>query len=534
MAVTAVTFVTFMGSGPGNNRGGIEAGDLGKIYGRNVTQEDYANAHNEVYLFYFFRNGTWPDSAGISADQLDQEIYINLMLDRKAQQLGVHASDESVATEAAAMLRSLDRNGQHVTADALEKEVLKPKGMTLDDFERLARRDVVIPQLIQTLGLPGSLVTPQEAQDLYERENEKIASQAVIFSASNYLADVSATPAAVAQFYTNDMAEYRLPDRVQVSYVEFNLSNYLSGAEAAIGKTNLDYQVDGIFRQRGMDAVPDAKTPEEAKAKIREALLHQEAGMEARKAANDFATEIFNKTPMLAENLVTLAKQKNLAVVTPKPFSAEFGPEETSVPATFVRAAFALSSEQPVSEPIAGPSGSFVIALDKQLPSEVPSLESIRNKVALDYKTKMATQLAQRAGTNFVGQLMAQMAAGKTFAAASVAAGFHPETLPSFSLGTADLPELNERVDFHQIKQAAFTTPVGRTSGFQETADGGFVLFVEKKLPVSAATMTEQLPEYMTQLRQKRESEAFNAWIQSEANRELQGTPLFKKKAAQR
>jgi parvulin-like peptidyl-prolyl isomerase len=531
MTITAGTFVFFMGQG-GSRNVGANSGDYGKIYGRKVTQQDYADARNEFFLFYFFRNGEWPDNASFTTEQVDQEIYVNLMLDWKAQDLGIQVGENELAASAANLLHSLDRNGQHITLDILNKEVLQPRGMTVDDFERLARRDIIVRQLIEVLGLSGSLVTPQEAQDLYQREHQEISAQAVFFSASNYLADVTATPAAIAQFYTNYMAEYRLPDRVQVSYVEFNLSNYLADAEEKIGVTNLNNQVDEIFRERGMDAVPGAKTPEEAKAKIREALLHQQAALQARQAATDFATTLFNEAPMNAASLTALAKKENLTVVTPKPFGEEFGPEETPMPAAFVRAAFALNAEQPISEPIGGPSGFFVIALDKTLPSEIPSLESIRDRVINDYKMAMATQLAHREGTNFVQQLDSQMATGKSFAVASVAAGFAPETLPAFSLNTTDLPELGNRVDLQQLKQVALTTPVGRPSSFEETSDGGFVLFVEKKLPMNTGEMAAQLPEFETQLRETREAEAFQAWIEAEANREFKNVPAFQKQAA--
>ena len=270
LGVVAVTFVFFMGQGGNRGNNGAPASDFGIIYGHKVTQQEYLNARNQFYLSYFFRNGEWPNTANLRANELDQEIYVNIMLDRQAQDLGIHVSDDAAAKSAANLLQSLDRNGQRVTLEALDKQVLKPQGLTVDDFQRLARRDVVVRQLIEALGLSGALVTPQEAQDIYEREHQEIQAQAVFFSASNYMTSVTVTPAAIAQFYTNEMAYYRLRNRVEVSYVEFNLSNYLSGAEEKIGKTNLNYQVDTIFRQRGMAAVPDAKTPEEASRDMQE------------------------------------------------------------------------------------------------------------------------------------------------------------------------------------------------------------------------------------------------------------------------
>src|SRR5208337_1473378 len=109
---------------------------------------------------------------------------------------------------------------------------------------------------------------------------------AVFFSPSNYLSAVTVTPAAVAQFYTNYLAAYRLPDRVQVSYVEFNVSNYLAQAKAEWAKTNFEEIVAANYQQLSAEYFPDAKTPEAAKARTRELLIRNRALADANQQAN--------------------------------------------------------------------------------------------------------------------------------------------------------------------------------------------------------------------------------------------------------
>ena len=191
------------------------------------------------------------------------------------------------------------------------------------------------------------------------------------------------------------------------------------------------------------------------------------------------------------------------------------------------RAAFELTPDEPLAGPVVGPDAVYVIALVKQLPSEIPSFDQIRARVTEDYRLHEATLLAQRAGTNFVHTLTSQMAAGHTFASACVAAGLQPQALPPFSLSTRDLPELGGRAELDQLKQAAFSTPVGHTSGFEETSDGGFVLYVQSQLPVDQAAMNAQMPQFIARLRRAQQNEAFNEWLQIEANRELRNTPAY-------
>jgi len=533
MAITCITFV-FWGIGPARNRGGGGTGDFGTIYGRKITQEDYVEARNEYFIFYRTHYGEWPDkNPNLSRNDQEREIYIHLLFDQKAADLGIYISDEAAAQAAADLLRSFGRNGQPVPPDAFVKQILQPENLTADDFRRYVRHDLIIQQLIQTMGLPGELVTPPEAAAEYEREYREFSAQAVFFSASNYLSGVTATPAAVAQFYTNDLAVYRLPDRVQVSYVEFNVSNYLAQAKAEWAKTNFEEIVQANYQQLSAEYFPDAKTPEAAKTRTRELLIRNRALADANQQANDFASALFALEPVKPENLATVAKQKGLTVHLTAPFASAYGPEEFEAPPAFTKTAFEqLTPDEPLAGPVPGSDAVYIMALVKQLPSEIPSLDQIRARVTMDYRMHEATLLAQRAGTNFVRVLAGQMATGHTFASACVAAGLQPQALPPFSLSTRELPDLGERADLNLLKQAAFSTPVGHTSGFVETSEGGVVLYVQSQLPVDQAAMNAQMPQFIAQLRRVRQNEAFNEWLQLEANRQLRNTPVFNQQTA--
>ncbi|MEI9963221.1 MAG: hypothetical protein WDM76_19540 [Limisphaerales bacterium] len=48
--------------------------------------------------------------------------------------------------------------------------------------------------MIQSLGLAGELVTPQEATAVYQREYRELSAQVVFFSATNYLSPSNPRP----------------------------------------------------------------------------------------------------------------------------------------------------------------------------------------------------------------------------------------------------------------------------------------------------------------------------------------------------
>jgi len=287
LVIIIATVISFIYWGAGTSRMSSDRGmvrqNFGSIYGHKVTEQAYYEARNDFYLFYWFNYGLeWPDrNPNFTDATLQREIYIRLMLLQKAADLGIHVDDDEVVTVANGLLRSIGRNRQPMPLSEFERLVLHPKGLTAQDFKNFARETLIVEQLQQAIGLTGELITPQEAAIAYQRVHQQLSAQIVFFSASNYLSAVTVTPEAVASFYTNYLANYRLPNRVQVNYVAFELSNYLAAAEQKLGPTNLNDQVDGIYRQYGLKGVPDAKTPEEAKAKIREALLEQQAAKEA-------------------------------------------------------------------------------------------------------------------------------------------------------------------------------------------------------------------------------------------------------------
>lgn len=530
--LTIISFVIFMGQGGARN-GGAARGSLGTIYGQPVTSDDLDRAKREYFIDYWLRNQQFPDrDQRVTPADMDREIYERLLLTRKAKQLGIHVSQESqvaAANNLLAMPPLGSREHGPAPMNLFVEKILQPENLTAVDFQHFIEDDLTIQQLIESFGMSGALVTPHEAGQIYDREHQEVSAQAVFFSGSNFLSQVTATPAAVASFYTNYMAYYRLPDRVQVNYVAFDISNFLAAAEQKVGKTNIAAQAEAEFAQNGMQAVPSATTPEEAKAKIRELILRHYATQLAAEPAKEFVKELFAMEPASGANLVTLAKNKGLVVRTTAPFSEEQGPEELPGAAQLItKAAFGLTPSEPFPErPIAGADAVYVIGLAQQLPSEIPSFSEIRDRVTRDFKYHEAAIKARTAGTNFFINATLQMAAGKTFAQTALAAGQTPFALKPFSLSSPDVPEAEGHADVREIKNAAFSTQPGHVSPFTPTSEGGFVLYVQSLVPVNETEKTSELPRFLAQLRRGRENEAFELWLQSEANRELRNTPVF-------
>ena len=531
--ITILSFVVFMGSGPSRNGNGKDGGTgYGVIYGHEITGADVTQARKDFDIYFLVNYGEWPEkNRNINPQQIEQQIYLNLLLTQKAKNLAVHVPASSIEDAASQMLRStaltraLNTSGQPVPMDKFLENILKPRNFTAADFQSAVRTQLTIEQLRLTLGLPGALVTPQEAATLYDREHSEVSAQAVFFSASNYLSQVTITPADAAQFYTNYMSYYRQPERLQVNYVWFDITNFLAQSKAEWAKTNFEATVDASYRQ--FSTSPEFKDlkADEAKVKIREVLIQRRALNDAADQAKELVTELWAMEPVKPENIVTLAQKKGLTVKLSAPFAASGINAPDFVNAAAVEpAAFKLTAESPFSDRILGDDGIYVIGLANQLPSTVPAFAEIRNRVEQDLRGQLALALAHKAGTNFYFNAAVQTAAGKSFAQVAVAESQSPVILSPFSLSSAAVPEAGDRAEIGALKQAAFSTTPGRISQFSPTADGGFVMFVQKLSPPDAALKAAAMSStggFLSQVRRGRENEAFNIWVNNEANREF-------------
>ncbi len=409
---------------------------------------------------------------------------------------------------------------------------MEPEHLGAADFERAVRARVAINQLVSLMGLPGALITPQEAGTMYDSEYQEVSAQAVFFSASNYLADAQINTASLGEYFTNNMAAYREPDRVQVHYVVFNASNFVAQAQAEWAKTNFEDTVSAVYDRYATTEFANEKSPEAAKVKIRAMLVNRRALQDASVQANDFVSTLYGMTPVQADNLATLAKQKNLPVYTSEPFGEDYGPQDFDAPAGFAKAAFQLNADSPYTGPITGSDAIYVIALASQLPSEIPSLDSIRNRVTRDFLTAQAVALAQQAGTNFYYTAHIQTSLGQKFAKVAADKNLTAVALSPFSPSSSEVPELPDQNYLNQFKRAAFTTPPGRVSPFIPTADGGFVVYVQSFLPVDQTKKSTDFPKFLAEVRRARLNESFNLWVNTELNREIRNTPLYQKMQA--
>ena len=503
--------------------------EYGSINGRSISAEEYAQMKREARLRFFVNSGGhWPeeDDATRQMFDADRQTLEWIFFVEKANDLKIQVSDDAVNDWIADLFRDRNTGAFRVeTYQRFVREQLNPHGYSEPDFLRFARHQIGYQHLSLLAGLSGSLVTPREAIALYHEENEQLSAEAALFSASNYLAGVAVTPAAVAQYYTNNMAQYRVAERVQVSYTKFDTTNYLAEADQRLAQvTNLTQQLESFYRQRGPDFFKDADgkalSHDAAIQKLKEDERQRLARDSANRKAFEFLEKLYDqyqKQPNQTDHLEKLAAASGQQSAVTEPFDRN-GPQGLKVLEPFTEAALALTPQQPIpSDPLPGEDAFFVIALKKKFPSEVQPFEAVRERVTEDFRRHEATEAARRAGEAFYSRLTNGLAQNKTFQAVCLEADVNPQKLPPFSLATRSLPaEWENRVNLTSLKKEAFGLEPGKTSRFVPTLDGGYVLHLVARQPVDEAKVKAELPAFVDRLRDERRREASGQWLTKE------------------
>jgi peptidyl-prolyl cis-trans isomerase D len=526
IAVIIVSFVIFFTPDVGRQSG--RSGPIGTINERPVAYQEYEQAYRETLLRYLFAFGRFPASDAEAEQRginMRNETVQRMILKEKVRELGIVPGEDAVAAYIARAREFRSEQDGGFSREMYENFVARalPQArppLSEADYLRYVRAELGLQHLQDLFGASGTLVTQAEAEEVFRRENEQFLTEIVVFDPANYADKVNMAQTNLMQFYSNRLANFRIPDRLVVEFVKFDFSNHLAEATAELAKiTNLTALIDDAYTRAdpkqflGTNNLP--LPPEEAKAKMREAELNRAAQLAARKAANAFATELYDrqeKEPKKAGHLAALAQAKGLALTESLPFSRFDNAHGLEVMENFAQQAFAIDEEEPFKGPIPGTDAYFVIAVKRRLPSEIPPLENILQRVMDEYRAEQAVTLAREAGTAFAAKARSAVAMGRTFSQAATDAKVTVKPLPAFSNSSQNIEGLDRSLSASELQLQAQALPVGGVSDYRGGPGSGFVLHVKGRQPATADDLAKGLPAFTERLRLMRRSQAFQEW----------------------
>ncbi|HIL72736.1 MAG TPA: hypothetical protein EYG44_00745 [Verrucomicrobia bacterium] len=425
-----------------------------------------------------------------------------------------------------------------------------------DQLLAYARHTIGVGQLQELAAISGSLVSAQEAEVEFRNQNEQFEAEALFLSHTNYLPLVQASDELLKTHYTNTLANNRIPERRQVSYVTFPATNYLVEAEKKFdelkpeqrdmllqtywsGITNLaGYKTNGI-PNLAKDIVTlrtneykDMKV-EEAVASIRSDILSTPNGLksglaviEAYKAGLDFqqSLEATYKVQPALDTLEKMALLQNLTATTSPPLAIRDG-VVFGLPQVRSAQVFALSKTNAFiigDSPFSGISSDFYIAsLKKVIPSRNRTFLEAKATVTADFKKAESIKLMNEAGE----KIHQSIKAGKALAEVGKENNLAVTKLGPFDSVGGAIPGLANKANGEDVRTQALGLDVGAISELITSStdssdlaseEAAFVVKLTGKNAVSKDKFDAEFAGYLKRARSTAGSQSYTAWLQGQ------------------
>ncbi|HEX7631569.1 MAG TPA: peptidyl-prolyl cis-trans isomerase [Lacunisphaera sp.] len=483
LIAVAVPMVLVYSASGAADRGG------GKLLERPFFGHNLGNAEE---LRRIYTDATWSVrlKAGYDAfqnDQIQQYAFQRVAGLALADQLGLpQPSNEEVSKSVLTLRLFQNEQGQFDQARYTQfGDSLKTRtDFTGADVTRIIRDDLRLEALGKVIGGPGYVLPHDIKQQLILADSTWTVQVATLDYAA-FNPALNPTEDTLKKFHEENAFRYDVPARPRLSMVEFKNSEFIPAVAPTEAELRAFYNANAArFPVPAEADKKDEKTPVDNFPKVRaqvEAAIKDAVGARgASKAANDFATAMYDKK--LAANSAELteflaANRRPAKAVAP--FSPDNPPADLPWLGNYAEEISRLSKDRHFSDPLQTNDGFVILLWNDSLPAYKPLFSEVRERVLADYKESEKRKLFIARGQALRAQLQA---AGKTSAAnfGTVAAN---EKLEVKSYANFTLRQPPQDMPYQAISTLQ-NLNAGDVSEMAADAQKGYLVFAqEKKLP---------------------------------------------------
>lgn len=489
IAVALPMVVIYSSSGGGGRNGASKLLER-PFFGHNLGNTEEARR--------IFNDATWSVrlKAGYDAlqsDQLQQYALQRVAGLALADQLHLPIPTADQVTKSITTLRAFqNEQGQFDQARYTQfADSLKTRtDLTGADINRILRDDVRFEALSKLIGGPG-YVLPHDIKQQLTLADSIWTIQVATLDYAAFNPALNPTEETLKKFHEDNALTYEVPARPRLSMVEFKGADYLPATapteadlRAAYNSNPARFPVPADPAKKDeKPAAPGATVDNfpKVRAQVEAALKQAVAARGASKAANDFATALFDRkiaanSPELA---AFLAEQHHPAKAIP-PFAPDQPPADMPWLANYADQISRLSKERYFSDPLSTPDSFVILLWNDSLPGYKPMFAEVRERVLADYKEREKRKLFIARGQALRTQLQAAAkAAPANFATTAAAEKLEVKSYAGFTL--REPPQDIPYQAFGALQQGLEAGQVSEM--MPDAAKGYFVFAQEKKLP---------------------------------------------------
>jgi len=420
-----------------------------------------------------------------SANKNDQgQVYaqfiLNLLILRhEAARLGIRPTQSEIVD----VVRNLKafRSGSGFDLNKYNdfvQNALSPNGLSEAQIEEVATDELCLNRIKQLLATGVSL-PENESKANYEKAYGKLFVSVIRLRSADFAKDIQVTDDDVRKYYESHKAEFKSDEKRKVDFVSLSLTDEqrkLAGKE----------RIDAL--QKLADRAND----------VTQAMLEKGA---------DFKQ---------------VAEKSQLPLHGTGEFTAAVPDPQLNVDPRLGSAAFQLTSQEPVSDPIQVADGFYILHLAGIVEARPLTIDEAKPRIVEAIKNGRMRELIATKGAEIVHQLReaTESPAGAGLEAAIQKTGLKAEKLPPFSLledptaKSNDKQEpKNESPDLIAIKNAVAEINPGGVSDFFPWEDGGVVAVLEKREPPDPAKDPESKAAFDQRYLGNKRTIVFHEWL---------------------
>jgi peptidyl-prolyl cis-trans isomerase D len=467
-----------------------------------------------------------------SDEQFQTQLTNRIALLHLADEIGVPSPDQAVLRDYITTKNAFRGADGEFSADAytafidnIESNPRTRQGLVLIVLEE----DFRINQIGSVISGPGYLL-PSEALAQTQRNRTELTLATAQLNYAEFTPEIAEEEAALREYYEANKLRYEIPERIEASYVFFDLTSY-EGQVPEVSEAELrehfianraqfvaDFEAakpapaspEPVEVAEGEEAPEspepaEAASPEPAEAAspepaeavtfndVREAVaqsyLAEQESRIANQAAQSFAYSLYRdeiKLDSAAFN--TLLNESSLSLTKIEPYTLA-GASQRALSPDLLESAFQLGGNRYYSDAYAIDGGFAVLIYEGRIAPEIPEFEAVQVEVTSDFKADEKRRLFNEKGESLQAELKAKIGEGSAFSEAAEALGLTAQSYETFS--AQDAPrELNR-----SALQQAQGMQSGEVSPMLTSEGTGIFVYVKNKMIPEIASDDEDLTQ---------------------------------------
>lgn len=476
IAVLAIPFVFYFNK---TDIGAARTGVVARLYGRDVSNVElgrgvrFFELARDLGMFDFLRDLIF---GAQTEQQAREEFALNLIIIRhEAETLGVQPTSSEIAEAVKKLPAFHGKDGFDLQKynDAVQN-YLGPRGFSEGQMEELVGDTVCLERIKQLVGT-GAVVSPAEMQKNFERLYSKLQVSVARFKTAEVANEVKISDDDIRKYYEANKEALKSEEKRRVQFIALTLAD---AEKKLTGKERMD----------------------------------------ALQKLSDKANDVVEALGQKGADFAAVAAKFQLPVKTTGDFTQAAPDPQLKTDAQLSQTAFQLSEAEPVSEPVQGGDGFYILKLTGITPPKPLTLEEAKGKIVDALKARQERELLTTRTARMAHDLREAPKSGDTITSAAGKLKVKLESLPAFTLADDLQPQASpapeKSPDLPLIKNAVVGLHANEVSEPITTADGALIAVVEKREPPDAAQATANRASLAERLERAKRRIVFAEWLQ--------------------